>query len=63
MLNVRVAPTGLPDAIEVRVSSGSARLDEAARKAVLHWRFVPARQGDTPVTAWVVVPIRFALNG
>jgi protein TonB len=39
------------------------RLDDAARLAVSNWRFVPARQGDTPVTAWVVVPVRFALNG
>lgn len=63
MLHVRVTPAGLPDTVEIRTSSGSTRLDEAARNAVLHWKFVPARQGDTPVTAWVLVPIRFALNG
>lgn len=63
MLDVRVTPAGRADAVEIRKSSGSTRLDAAARAAVAHWRFVPARQGDTPVTAWVVVPIRFALNG
>lgn len=63
MLDVRVTAAGLPDTVEIRKSSGSQRLDEAARAAVLSWRFVPARQGDSAVTAWVVVPIRFALNG
>lgn len=63
MLDVRVSAAGLPDAVEIRESSGSQRLDDAARTAVLRWRFVPARQGDAAVTAWVVVPIRFALNG
>ena len=63
MLDVRVMSNGRADAVEIRKSSGSPRLDEAARAAVLVWRFVPARQGETPVTAWVVVPIRFALNG
>ena len=62
MLDVLVSPEGLPDAVEIRRSSGSVRLDEAARIAVLRWRFVPARQGVAPVTAWVVVPIRFSLS-
>jgi protein TonB len=63
MLNVRVTASGRADTVEIRTSSGSLRLDDAARLAVSNWRFVPARQGDTPVTAWVVVPVRFALNG
>lgn len=63
MLDVRVTPAGLPEAVDVRASSGSPRLDEAARAAVKRWRFVPARQGDTPVAAWVVVPVRFSLAG
>lgn len=62
MLNVRVTAAGLPDTVEVRVSSGSARLDDAARTAVSHWKFIPARQGDLPVSAWVVVPVRFSLT-
>lgn len=63
MLHVRVTQAGVPDAVDIRESSGSPRLDEAARTAVMRWRFVPARQGDTAVAAWVVVPVRFALNG
>lgn len=63
MLKVRVMPSGRADTVEIHKSSGSVRLDDAARAAVSHWRFVPARQGDLPVTAWVVVPVRFSLNG
>ena len=38
------------------------RLDEAAKSAVERWRFVPARQGDAPVEAAVLVPLNFTLN-
>lgn len=63
MLNVRVSTDGSPAKIEVRTSSGSERLDEAARNAVAQWRFVPAKQGEEPVAAWVVVPLVFKMNG
>jgi len=29
---------------------------------VRQWKFVPARRGDTPVGAWVLVPISFTLR-
>ena len=29
---------------------------------VKRWRFVPARQGDRAVAAWVLVPITFSLE-
>ena len=38
------------------------RLDQAALDAVRQWRFVPARQGEQAVAAWVLVPIQFALE-
>ncbi len=63
MLNVRVSTSGAPEVVEIHVSSGSTRLDEAARLTVAQWRFVPARQGTAPVAAWVVVPVRFTLRG
>lgn len=63
LLHVRVSADGLPVKIEVRTSSGSERLDEAARTAVAQWRFVPARQGDEVVAAWVLVPLVFKMNG
>jgi len=63
LLRVVVRPDGTPDSVVLRQSSGSQRLDEAAFEAVRKWRFVPARQGSTPVTAAVIVPIVFFLEG
>lgn len=63
MLRVLVSPEGQPSRIEIRTSSGSERLDRAAEQAVARWRFVPAKRGDTPVEAWVLVPIVFKLTG
>ena len=63
LLRVVVRPDGMPEQIELRRSSGSQRLDQAAVEAVRKWRFVPARQGETPVTAAVIVPIVFPLEG
>lgn len=63
LLRVVVRPDGSPDSVVLKQSSGSARLDEAALDAVRRWRFVPARQGSTPVTAAVLVPIVFSLEG
>lgn len=62
MLRVRVSAQGLPLAVEVKQSSGSPRLDEAARAAVERWRFVPARQGSEAVESSVLVPLQFALD-
>lgn len=61
MLRVYVLPSGLPDAVELKRSSGSVRLDEVALSTVRQWRFVPARSGDVAVAAWVLVPIAFSL--
>ena len=63
MLRVLVSPDGRPNRIELRTSSGIDRLDQAAQDAVARWRFVPARQGETAVEAWVLVPIVFKLKG
>ena len=62
VLRVFVTEEGLPRAVDMRTSSGHARLDDAALEAVRQWRFVPARRGDTPVGAWVIVPIVFSLR-
>jgi len=63
MLRVLVSAKGTADTVELRASSGSSRLDDAALESVKHWRFVPARQGDQPVPAWVLIPITFSLKG
>jgi len=62
-LRVYVSSEGSALRVEVRTSSGSTLLDQAAKDAVERWRFVPAKQGDQPVEAWVVVPIVFTLEG
>jgi protein TonB len=63
VLRVLVSPAGLPEKVELKSSSGSSRLDQSALDTVRHWKFVPARQGNTPVPAWVLVPISFTLQG
>lgn len=61
MLWVMVEADGVPSKVEIRTSSGHARLDQAAVDAVRNWKFVPARRGSEPVSAPVVVPLSFAL--
>lgn len=61
-LRVQVDAGGQPLDVKIHVSSGSPRLDNAALEAVRRWRFVPARQGNTPVAASVIVPIVFSLK-
>lgn len=63
MLRVLVSPAGRADDVQVRSSSGSPRLDEAARTTVLRWKFVPAKRGNEAVSAWVLIPISFRLEG
>ena len=62
LLRVFVSAGGTAERIEIRESSSHERLDQAASEAVQGWRFVPARQGDKPVAAWVLVPITFSLG-
>lgn len=63
LLRVLVEPDGLPSSVELRTTSGFERLDQSALDAVRRWKFVPAKRGDKPVAAWVVVPILFNLKG
>lgn len=63
VLRVLVSAAGAPLRIELATSSGSTRLDRTAEEAVARWRFVPARQGERAVEAWVLVPIVFKLQG
>ena len=62
VLRVKVSAQGLPISIEIKQSSGVQRLDDAARSAVERWRFVPAKQGNEPVEATVLVPLNFTLS-
>jgi protein TonB len=62
LLRVHVTADGAAAQVEVRESSGYARLDNVARDTVQRWRFVPARQGERGVAGWVLVPISFSLR-
>jgi len=62
VLRVFVTPEGRPGQIELKSSSGSPRLDQAAQDAVARWKFVPARRGDEVIGAWVLIPIIFNLR-
>lgn len=59
LLRVHVSADGQAQEVLLQQSCGHTRLDEAARRAVQRWRFVPARQGAVAVAAWVLVPVRF----
>lgn len=63
LLNVQVTADGAAGSVELQTGSGSRRLDEAALEAVKKWRFTPAKRGDQAVSASVVVPVRFSLEG
>jgi len=63
VLRVLVNADGQPERVELGASSGSPRLDGSALETVRRWKFVPARQGERPVAAWVLVPISFRLEG
>ena len=63
LIRVLVSIDGLPERIELKTSSGFTRLDHSALETIRNWKFVPARQGEQKVAAWVVVPITFTLDG
>lgn len=62
LLRVLVSLEGRAEQVELKQSSGFARLDTAAQAAVRRWRFQAARRGAEPVAAWVIVPITFNLD-
>lgn len=63
ILRVKVDVHGKPQEVQVITSSGSPILDKSALDIVSQqWTFVPARQGQRPVSGVVDVPIRFSLR-
>lgn len=49
--------------VQLKQSSGSSLLDNAALGTVRLWRFVPAQRGNTAIDSWVDVPVSFRLEG
>lgn len=62
-LRVLVTAEGRAGRVEIKTSSGYRRLDDAARRAVQRWRFIPARRNGVAVDMWYDVPIDFSLQG
>lgn len=63
LLRVLVSEQGTPQSVELESGSGYSRLDQAALDAVKKWRFVPARKGSQAISAYVLVPLKFSLDG
>lgn len=62
-LRIFVNPDGsVRDDVQVEKSSGFARLDAAAVKAVKQWKGMPAKRGSDSVGMWYSLPIVFALD-
>ena len=62
ILHVLVDADGKVLTVEIETSSGSPRLDRAARDAVRQWRFNPAKHGGAALSAWARVPVSFNLS-
>jgi len=62
VLRVVIDERGEASSIEIETSSGHARLDDAARAAVLRAAFRPYVEDGEPRRALVLIPIEFALN-
>jgi protein TonB len=62
ILRVEVTADGEAASVTVQKSSGSFRLDQAARQAVKQWRFHPGSLAGVPVPSAVIVPVNFKLE-
>ncbi|ESQ79030.1 energy transducer TonB [Asticcacaulis sp. YBE204] len=62
VLRLQVRGDGSVGDVQIKQSSGSMRLDNAAAAAVQRWRFKPATQGGKPVDSWATVPITFGFR-
>ena len=48
--------------VKIVISSGYEILDDAAIQAIKKSHWQPAKQGDDPVSVWVMVPVKFTLH-
>lgn len=63
LLRVLVTVNGDAENVQIETGSGSTRLDQAALDSVKKWRFIPAKRNNQPVSAYVLVPVSFSLEG
>ncbi len=62
IVRVLVGVDGIAQSVRIAQSSAHTALDAAALKALLKWRFEPAKRAGIPVAASVNVPIAFRLH-
>lgn len=62
LLLILVKADGTVGEIQLKTSSGYARLDQAARQAVKRWRFQPALKEGQPIDFWYELPLKFSLK-
>ncbi|WP_395823417.1 energy transducer TonB [Collimonas sp.] len=63
IIRVLINDKGLAERAEVQKSSGSSRLDEAARQAVMRALFKPYMEDGKALPVFAIVPINFQLSG
>lgn len=62
VLRVLVNENGRPERVEIQKSSGSSRLDEAAKQGALDALFKPYMENGKPVAVYAIVPIDFSIQ-
>lgn len=62
ILRVLVNQRGRPEQVSIQQSSGSSRLDQAAREAAMRAVFRPHQENGQPVPVYALVPINFSLD-
>ncbi len=61
-LRILVNEKGRPERVEVQKSSGSSRLDDAAKQAAFSALFKPYMEDGRPVSVYAIVPIDFSIQ-
>lgn len=62
VIRVLIDKDGRPQQGDIDQSSGHSRLDQAALRAVMGWRYVPGQRNGIAQDMWFNVPIHFALQ-
>lgn len=62
LVRVLIEVDGSASQAELKTSSGYDRLDQAALKTVLGWKYVPGKVNGEPKAMWFNVPLHFVLE-
>lgn len=62
VIRVLIGKDGTALQADIQQSSGFDRLDQAALRAVMGWRYVPGQRGGIAQDMWFNVPVNFSLN-